>query len=118
MARRSQAGARGLAERRRVTTAGFTESVVEDAALAWLEHIVWQVAHGPDVAPDTPGAERASYAEVVLERRLRDALARLKPELPAKALEEAFRNPARPEGAAHVYGRRESDPLGRSPDGR
>jgi len=31
----------------------FTESTVEDAALAWLEGIGWRVAHGPDVAPDT-----------------------------------------------------------------
>ena len=33
-------------------TAPFTESVVEQAALAWLESIGWQVAHGPDIAPD------------------------------------------------------------------
>jgi len=81
-----------------VTEGSFTESVVEQAALAWLESAGWQIAHGPDIAPlpdrqegDTPGAERASYAEVVLERRLRDALARLNPELPAEALEEAYR---------------------------
>jgi len=36
----------------------FTESVVEDAALAWLEAIGWPVAHGPDIAPDMPAAER------------------------------------------------------------
>jgi type I restriction enzyme R subunit len=28
----------------------FSESEVEDAALAWLEGIGWQVAHGPDIA--------------------------------------------------------------------
>jgi len=76
----------------------FSESVVEDAALAWLESTGWDVAHGPDIAPDTPGAERAGYAEVVLEHRLRDALARLNPELPAEALEEAFRKLTRVEG--------------------
>lgn len=26
----------------------FTESTVEDAALAWLEASGWRVAHGPD----------------------------------------------------------------------
>ena len=35
----------------------FTESTVEEAALAWLESIGWQVAHGPDIAPDMPAAE-------------------------------------------------------------
>jgi len=38
----------------------FTESVVEDAALGWLEAIGWHVARGPDIAPDVPGAERVS----------------------------------------------------------
>ena len=42
-----------------MTSSGFTESVVEDATLAWLESLGWSVAHGPDLAPDTPGAERA-----------------------------------------------------------
>ncbi len=77
----------------------FTESVVEEAALAWLESVGWQVAHGPDIAPDMPAAERAEYGEVVLARRLRDALTRLTPELPPDALEDAFRKLTRSEGA-------------------
>ncbi len=77
----------------------FTESEVEAAALEWLEELGWSVAHGPDTAPDTPGAERASYGEVVLERRLRDALSRLNPDFPPEALDDAFRRLTRPEGA-------------------
>ncbi len=77
----------------------FTESEVEDAALEWLAGLGWAVAHGPDIAPDAPGAERADYGEVVLERRLGDALARLNPDLPAEALGDAFRKLIRPEGA-------------------
>ena len=46
-----------------------------------------------------PAAERADYGEVVLAQRLRDALARLNPDLPAEALEDAFRKLTRPEGA-------------------
>ena len=53
---------------------GFTESIVEDAALAWLEGLGWTVKHGPEIAPDTPGAERRDYAQVGLERCLRCAL--------------------------------------------
>ena len=64
---------------------GISESTVEDAALEWLAGLGWSVVHGPDIAPDTSGAERADYGEVVLERRLRDALARLNPGLPAAA---------------------------------
>ena len=80
-------------------TAGFTESVIEQAALAWLESFGWHIAHGPDIAPDTPAAERRDYGEVVLAQRLRDALSRLNPQLPAEALEDAFRKLTRPEGA-------------------
>ena len=77
----------------------FSESTVEQAALAWLEAIGWRVAHGPDIAPDQPLAERTDYGEVVLAQRLRDALARLNPDLPAEALEDAFRKLTRPQGA-------------------
>ena len=77
----------------------FTESVVEQAALAWLESVGWRVAHGPDIAPDMPAAERSDYGQVVLAQRLRDALARLNTALPAEALEDAFRKLTRSEGA-------------------
>ena len=80
----------------------FTESVVEEAALGWLAAIGWRVARGPDIAPDTLAAERRDYSEVVLAQRLRDALARLNPTLPAEALDDAFRKLTRPEGAELV----------------
>jgi type I restriction enzyme R subunit len=51
----------------------FTESVVEDAALEWLQAIGWNVAHGPDIAPDQLLGERRDDGEVVLAQRLRDA---------------------------------------------
>lgn len=77
----------------------FNESQVEHAALAWLHETGWQIAHGPDIAPDTLTAERHDFGEVILEQRLRDALARLNPALPAEALEDAFRKLTRPDGA-------------------
>ncbi len=78
---------------------GFTESEVEEAALAWLAAIGWGITHGPDIAPETPRAERSDYGDVVLEGRLRGALGRLNPTLPAGAVEDAFRKLTRPEGA-------------------
>ena len=77
----------------------FTESTVEEAALEWLKATGWQVAQGPDIAPDGPAPERTDYGQVFLEQRLRDALVRLNPDLPAEALEDAFRKLTRPEGA-------------------
>src|SRR5690606_8244809 len=82
-----------------MTERAFTELVVEQAALAWLEAAGWRITYGPDIAPDMLAAERSDYGEVVLTQRLRDALARLNPTLPAEALEDAFRKLTRPEGA-------------------
>jgi type I restriction enzyme R subunit len=76
----------------------FSESVVEEAALAWLETAGWQIRNGSEIAPGEPAAERDDYGQVVLAQRLHDALARLNPELPAEALDDAFRKLTRPEG--------------------
>ena len=77
----------------------FTEAEVEQAALDWLAALGWSVAHGSDIAPDAPDAERGDYGQVVLERRLWDALASLNPDLPVSALDDAFRKLTRPEGS-------------------
>ena len=52
----------------------FRESVVEDAALAWLASVGWSVRHGAETAPGELVAEHRNYGQVVLEQRLRDAL--------------------------------------------
>lgn len=48
-------------------------------------------AGGPDIAAGEPGAERSgpNYRDVLLERRLRQALARLNPDLPPDKQEKA-----------------------------
>jgi len=80
----------------------FTESVVEEAALAWLESLGYTILHGPDIAPGEPFAEREDYGQVVLERRLRQALQWLNPQAPADALDEAFRRLTRPNSPSLV----------------
>jgi hypothetical protein len=73
---------------------GFSESIIEEAALAWPGGLGSQVKHGPEIAQGEPGAERTdpAYRDVILERRLREALTRLNPKLPAEAIDDAFRN--------------------------
>jgi len=72
---------------------GLSESHVEAAAIEWLVSLGYSVLHGPDIAAGEPAAERTdpSYRDVVLEGRLCQALARLNPELPVEALEDAYR---------------------------
>jgi type I restriction enzyme, R subunit len=84
----------------------FTESVVEQAALAWLETLGYSIVSGIDIAPGETIAERENYGQVVLERRLRQVLQRLNPEVPSDALEEAFRkltHPASPSLVANNH---------------
>ena len=74
-----------------MNVATFTESTVEQAALAWLESLGYAILSGPEIAPGELQAEREDYRQVILERRLRQALQQLNPQVPAGALEEALR---------------------------
>ncbi len=49
----------------------FTESVVEQAALAWLESLGFDIKNGPEIAPGELWAERQDYGQVIMEQRLR-----------------------------------------------
>jgi type I restriction enzyme R subunit len=55
------------------------------------EGLGWTVKFGPDIAPETPAAERTGYGQITLTYRLRDAPERLNPQLRAQALDGAFR---------------------------
>ena len=70
-----------------VMPVAFTESVVEEAALEWLAGIGYTVLNGPNIAVGMPFSERSdpNYRDVVLEGRLRQALARLNPALSSDA---------------------------------
>ena len=81
----------------------ITEADVEQAALSWLENVGWKTAHGPDLILN----ERSDYGSVILQSRLRDAIVRLNPELPAKARDDTFTKLTRPTGSNLVTRNRE-----------
>jgi type I restriction enzyme R subunit len=87
-----------------LTLAGFTESVVEEAALDWLEAQGYTILHGPDIATGQLAAERLdhSYRDVILERRLREAIGRLNPKLPTDGIEDAFRKLTRADAGSLI----------------
>lgn len=49
----------------------------------------WTYVRGPDLAPEAPAAERKTWADVVLMDRLRRAVERINPHLPAEAVQRA-----------------------------
>ncbi len=54
----------------------LNESIVENAALQWFGELGYTLAHGPDLAPGEPTAERDGFGDVVLVGRLREAIRR------------------------------------------
>jgi len=49
----------------------------------------WTHVHGAQLAPDAPASERKLWSDVVLVERLRQAVARINPQLPADAVQRA-----------------------------
>jgi len=69
----------------------MTEDHLEQEVLGWLADVGYTALDGPDLAPDGSRPERGHYREVVLEGRLRSAIARLNPAVPTAAREDALR---------------------------
>lgn len=68
----------------------MTEDQLERDTLAWLQDVGYTHRYGPDIAFDDASPERADYRQVVLAQRLRVAVARLNPAIPASAREDAI----------------------------
>src|SRR3990167_7080088 len=75
----------------------ITESSIEQVALDILSELKYKVIYGPDIAPDGFRPERHSYADVILVDRLREAIDRFNPEIPAEAKDEAVKRILRTE---------------------
>ena len=69
----------------------MTENQLELEMLLWLGEVGYTHLYGPDLAPDGEAPERASYQQVLLEERLRAAVDRLNPGIPADARADAVR---------------------------
>jgi type I restriction enzyme, R subunit len=80
----------------------FTESTIEETALEWLKDLGYTIVFGNDIAPGEPAAERENYGEVILAKRLKDALKRINPNVPSEALEDAYRKVTRPSSPSLV----------------
>jgi len=74
----------------------LTESIIELPSLDWFKDLGCAVLYGGEIAPEEPSVERENYAEVILARRLKSALARINPSVPSEALEDAFPKLTRP----------------------
>jgi len=94
-----------------VTHLAVMESDVEQVTIDWFRDLGYQYLPGPDMACDGPYPERRSYADVLLEERLRSALVALNPDIPAEALEGAFRKVTRPDSPSLIVNNRRSHKM-------
>lgn len=69
----------------------MTEDQLEQETLAWLADVGYTHAHGPDMAPDGRAPERENFRQVLLTGRLRAAIDRLNPGVPAAARDDALK---------------------------
>jgi type I restriction enzyme R subunit len=66
----------------------MVESDLEQLALNWFQDTGWDYRAGPDIAPDSDSPQRTDYRQVLLQGELREALARLNPQIPAAVLDD------------------------------
>lgn len=71
------------------------ESEIEKMAIEELVELGYTYLSGPDIAPGALFAERNSYSEVLLKKRLTDAVVRLNPNLSYDVILEAVNKVAR-----------------------
>ncbi|MBG4836085.1 type I restriction endonuclease subunit R [Pseudomonas aeruginosa] len=69
----------------------LSEAAVEQALLDQLRALDYSIEREEDIGPDGHRPERESHDEVVLKKRLGDAVARLNPHLPLEARQDAVR---------------------------
>ncbi len=69
----------------------MTEDQLEQEALGWLSEVGYTHLYGPDIAHDGDNPERENYRQVLLVERLGGAIARLNPQIPLAAREDALR---------------------------
>ncbi len=69
----------------------LSESIVEQAALDWLNGLGYEILSGLAIAPGEPAAERSDYKQVFLFDRLQTKLEDLNPQIPLEGLQEALR---------------------------
>ncbi|WOZ76968.1 type I restriction endonuclease subunit R [Kosakonia sacchari] len=69
----------------------LSEAAVEQALLEQMHVLDYNIEREDDIGPDGRRPERESHDEVVLKRRFEDAVARLNPDLPLEAHQDAVR---------------------------
>jgi len=66
------------------------ENNIEQFAIESLQSLGWEYSHGLAIAPGSESTERETFEQIILTHRLRRAIARLNPDIPETAREQAI----------------------------
>jgi type I restriction enzyme R subunit len=67
----------------------ITENIIEESTIEILQSQGWEYANGKEISPEGLFCERESFGDVILAKRLREAVAKLNPHIPHDAQEAA-----------------------------
>ena len=68
----------------------ITENIIEESAIEILLSQGWEYANGKEISPEGLFCERENYQQIILANRLRSAIAKINPHIPADAQEAAI----------------------------
>jgi len=68
----------------------ITENIIEQSAIEILHGLGWAYVSGKEISPEGVFCERDSFSQIVLVSRLREAIARINPNIPLDAQEAAI----------------------------
>ncbi|NCN11309.1 MAG: type I restriction endonuclease subunit R [Leptospira sp.] len=74
-----------------MNSAKISESQIEEYAIQLLEKQGYRYVYAPSIAPDSESPERERFEDVILLERLRSSVARLNPDIPSHAQEDAVK---------------------------
>lgn len=67
----------------------ISENIIEESAIEILQSQGWEYVNGKEISPEGLFCERENFSEVVLVKRLREAIAKINHNIPADAQEAA-----------------------------
>lgn len=73
----------------------ITENIIEESAIELLQSQGWEYANGKELSPEGLFCERENYQQIILTNRLRNAIAKINPHIPADAQEAAVQKVVR-----------------------
>jgi type I restriction enzyme R subunit len=67
----------------------ITENIIEESTIEILQSQGWDYVNGKEISPEGLFCERENYQQIILQDRLRNAIAKINPNIPQDAQEAA-----------------------------